>query len=91
MSHPLAMLIPAMSNGTFRTTTMVKKKEAGMHFRTCGEHTSGYDVTSGHVTSCDVISVQGRFRSRHFQSRMRNGPLPFAPPKYALSCLDILL
>ena len=26
------------------------------------EHTSGYDVTSGHVTSCDVISGQGRFR-----------------------------
>jgi hypothetical protein len=67
MSHPLAMLIPAMSNGTFRTTTMVKKEEAGMHFQTCAEHTSCYDVTSGHVTSCDVISGQGRFRSCHFQ------------------------
>ena len=33
-----------------------KKKSAGMHFRACAEHTSGYDVTSRHVTSCDVIS-----------------------------------
>jgi hypothetical protein len=43
------------------------KKSAGMPFRTCAEHISGYDVTSGHVTSCDVISGQGRFRWRHFQ------------------------
>jgi hypothetical protein len=26
MSHPLAMLIQALNNGTFRTTTMVKKR-----------------------------------------------------------------
>ena len=39
-----------------------KKKSAGMPFRACAERTSGYDVTSGHVTSCDVISGQGRFR-----------------------------
>jgi hypothetical protein len=39
-----------------------KKKSTGIPFRTCAEHTSGYDVTSGHVTSCDVISGQGRFR-----------------------------
>jgi hypothetical protein len=39
-----------------------KKKSAGMPFRACAEHTSGYDVTSGYVTSCDVISGQGRFR-----------------------------
>jgi hypothetical protein len=30
--------------------------------REYAEHTSGYDVTSGHVTSCDYISGQGRFR-----------------------------
>jgi hypothetical protein len=30
--------------------------------RVCAEHTSGNDVTSGHVTSCDVISGQGRFQ-----------------------------
>ena len=35
--------------------------------REYAEHTPGYDVTSGHVTSCDVISGQGRFRWRHFQ------------------------
>jgi hypothetical protein len=39
-----------------------KKKSAGMHFRACTKHTTGHDVTSGHVTSCDVISSQGRFR-----------------------------
>jgi hypothetical protein len=39
-----------------------KKKSAGMHFRASAEHISGYDVTSGHVTSSDVISSQGRFR-----------------------------
>jgi hypothetical protein len=38
-----------------------KKKGAGMPFRACAEYTSGYDVNSGHVTSCDVISGQGRF------------------------------
>jgi hypothetical protein len=31
---------------TFCTTTI-----AGMHFRACAEHTSGCDVTSGHVAS----------------------------------------
>ena len=51
MSHPLAMLLPVMGNCTFRTTAMVRKKA-----RECAEHTSGYDVTSRHVTSCDVIS-----------------------------------
>jgi hypothetical protein len=61
-SHPVAMLLPVMRNGTFCTTTMVRKKA-----REYAEHTSGYDVTSGHVTSCDVISGQGRFRWRHFQ------------------------
>ena len=44
-----------------------KKKSEGMPFRSCAENTSGYDVTSGHVTSCEIISGQGRFQSRHFQ------------------------
>ena len=44
-----------------------KKKSAGMHFLAYAEHTSGYDVASGHMTSCDVISVQGLRRWRHFQ------------------------
>ena len=50
-SHPVAMLLTVIRNGTFCTTTMVRKK-----VREYAEHTSGYDVTSGHVTSCDVIS-----------------------------------
>ena len=44
-----------------------KKKSTGIHFRICAEHTSGYDVTSGYVTSYDVISSQGRFQWRHLQ------------------------
>jgi hypothetical protein len=35
-----------------------KKKSAGLHFWACGEHASGYHVTSDHVTSCDVIFGQ---------------------------------
>jgi hypothetical protein len=51
------------SNGIFyhvRVLTVVSivRKKA----REYAEHTSGYVVTSGHVTSCDVISGQGRFR-----------------------------
>jgi hypothetical protein len=45
--------------------------------------------TSGHAQ--DILPVmtslhsgQGRFRWRHFQQRMRNGPLPFAPPELCL-------
>jgi hypothetical protein len=34
------------------------KKKVGMHFRACAEHTSGNDVTSGHVTSCYFIPVR---------------------------------
>ena len=55
-----------------------------MHFWACAEHTSGNGVTSGQVTSGDVISGQGRFCCRHFQQRMRNDPLPFAPPEICL-------
>jgi hypothetical protein len=39
-----------------------KENSAEMPFRACAEHTSGYEVTSGHVTSCDVISSQAHFR-----------------------------
>ena len=61
-SHPVAMLLSVMSNGTFCTTTIVKKR------RRC---------TSGHaqnilpvMTSLPVTwlqSGQGRFRWRYFQ------------------------
>jgi hypothetical protein len=44
-----------------------KEKSVGIPFRACAEHTSGYDVTSRHVTSCDVTSGQGRFWRCHFQ------------------------
>ena len=49
-SHPVAMLLSIMSNGTFFTTTIVETK-VGMHFRACAEHTSGNDVTSDNVIS----------------------------------------
>ena len=50
------MLLTAIRKGTFCTTTMVRKKA-----REYAENTSGYDVASGHVTSCEVISGQDRF------------------------------
>jgi len=60
-SHPVAMLLPVMDNGTFCTTTIVRKS-AGC---ACSEHTSGHvtDVISGHVTSGDVTSGQGPMTS----------------------------
>jgi len=42
----------------------------------CAEHTSGYDVTSGHVTH--VTFGQGQFRSRDFRL------LPIVPPQMLL-------
>jgi hypothetical protein len=47
-SHPVAMLV--MHNGTFCTTTIVRKN-AGTCCA-CAEH------TSGHATSCEIISVR---------------------------------
>ena len=58
-SHPVAMLLPVMRNGTFSTTTIVRKKcgkNPGMsrtyirdwrHFRS--RHFMSYGVTSGHA------------------------------------------
>jgi hypothetical protein len=62
-----------------------------MHFRACVEHTSGYDVTSGHVTSCDVISGQGRFGDVTSSNAYAMARSPLLSPKYSLSCLDTLL
>ena len=88
-SHPVAMLLSVMSNGTF-CTTMVKKK-ARMHFQACAEQASGHDVTSGHVTACDFIPV--RIASGDVTSNnacvMAHSPL--LPPNYALIYPDILL
>ena len=68
-----------------------KEKSAGIHFRAYAEHTSGYDVTSGHVTSYDVISSQGRFRDVTSCNPCVMTCSPLLPPKYALSCPEILL
>jgi hypothetical protein len=55
--YHVRVLTTVIRNGTFCTTTTVRKKK-----REYAKQTSGYDVTSGHVTFCDVISGQGRFR-----------------------------
>ena len=47
-SHPVAMLLPVMRNGTFRTTTIVKKAQEN--------DVTSCDVTSDHVTSLPVTS-----------------------------------
>jgi hypothetical protein len=89
-SHPVAMLLSVMSNGTFCTTTIVRKK-GGVHFRACAEHTSGNDVTSGHVTSCyftPVRATSGYVTSSNACVMARS---PLIPLNYALSYLDILL
>ena len=89
-SHPVAMLLSVMSNGTFCTTTIVKKK-AGVHFRACAEHTSGNDVTSAQVTSCDVIAVRAAFDDVNSSNACVMARSPLLPPNYALSYPDILL
>ena len=49
------MLLPVMRNGTFCTTTIVKKSAGKI--QAWAEHTSVTDVTSGHVTSCPMASL----------------------------------
>jgi hypothetical protein len=62
-SHPVAMLLSVMSNDTFCITTIVRKKDR-MHFRACAEYSSGNDVTSGQVTSCDVTVTSQEVTSK---------------------------
>ena len=63
-SHPVAMLLPVMRNGTFSTTTIVRKK--------CGKNpgmSRTYIRDWRHFRSLHVLW-------RHFRSRMHNGPIP---------------
>jgi hypothetical protein len=56
-----------------------------MHFRACAEHTSGNDVTSGHVTSCYFIPVRaasGDVTSSHACVMARSPLLPLRPMQY---------
>ena len=79
-SHPVAM--SGMHNGTFCTTTIVRKKTRGGGIRACAEHTS--------VTSLSVRAASGDVTSFPSLPVMRNGPIP-DPPKYGLNRADILL
>jgi hypothetical protein len=44
------------NNGTFCTTTIVRKKRGGNDVTSC-DVTSGYDVISGHVTDLTSVHV----------------------------------
>jgi hypothetical protein len=90
-SHPVAMLLPVMSNGTFCTTTMVRKNA-----RECK---SGHAqnilpvMTSLLVTWILVMPFPVRTPSGDvtFSNASVMAGSPLLPPKYALSCPDILL
>ena len=82
-SHPVVMLLPVMRNGTFCTTTIVKKKRGKKcHFRACAGHTSVTNVTSGNFRSGPLpvtsLPVTTQFLLNH-------------PLKYDLNRTDILL
>ena len=62
----LPVALSVMRNDTVCTTTIVVVQNV--------------PVVHAHVIT-SVISVQGRFRSRHFRLRMRTRSLPVAPPQ----------
>jgi hypothetical protein len=62
-----------------------------MHFRACAEYTSGIDVTSGQVTSCDVIPVRAASGDVTSSNACVMARSPLLPPNYAWSYPDILL
>ena len=62
-----------------------------MHFRTCAEYTSGNDVTSGQVTSCNVIPVKAASGDVTSSNACVMACSPLLPPKYPCSYPDILL
>ena len=62
-----------------------------MHFRACAEHTSGNDVTYGHVTSCYFIPVRTASCDVTSSNTCVMARSPLLPLKYALSYPDILL
>jgi hypothetical protein len=53
-----------------------KKKSAGMPLRACVEHTSGYDVTSGHVTSFPIRAASGEVTSSNAYAMAHSPLLP---------------
>jgi hypothetical protein len=62
-----------------------------MHVRACSEHTSGKEVTSGHVTSCYFIPVRTASGAVTFSNACVMARSPLVPLNYALSYPDILL
>jgi hypothetical protein len=64
---------------------VVYSKKARMHFRACAEYTSGNDVTSGQVTSCDVIPVRAASGDVTSSNACVMARSPLLPPNYALT------
>ena len=69
----------------------IKKKSRGIHFRGCAEDTSGNDVTSGHMTSCDLIPVRAASGDVTSSNACVMARSPLLPLNYALCYPDILL
>ena len=62
-----------------------------MYFRECVEYTSGNNVTSDQVTSCDVIPVRDASCDVTSSNASVMARSPLLPPNYAWSYPDILL
>jgi hypothetical protein len=91
MSYPLTMLLPVIRNGTFRTTTMVRKKArecTSGHVQNITPAMTSLPVTWLHVTSFPVRATSGDITSSNACAMTRSHLLP---PKYALTCPAILL
>ena len=88
--HVTSVHVTSISHATSRHAQLCicyicysKKKSAGKPFRTCAEHTSGYDVTSGHVTSYQIRAASDDVTSSNAYTMARS---PLLPLKYSLSC-----
>ena len=90
-SHPVAMLLPVMNNGTFFTTTMVRKKAQECtfgHAQNILPVITSLPITWLHVTSFPVRAASSDVTSSSACVMDRS---PLLLPKYSLSCPDILL
>ena len=90
-SHHVAMLLSVMSNGTFCTTTIVRKKARGGtsgHAHNILPVITSLPVTWLHVTSFPVRAASGDVTSSNACVMARS---PLLSPKYALSYPDTLL